>query len=70
MIKVKCFECGKDFYCNGDTECIGSYEAGSIAKDGCVCKECSLRIKEYREIDTNCSYKTVEDVEGVKVKFT
>jgi hypothetical protein len=60
MIKVKCVDCGKDFYCKGDTVCKKSIMKSNAI---CLCRECTLKNKaEIR----NCGYREI----GEKVDFT
>jgi len=73
MIRVKCSNCGKEFYCNGDKICTRGVHYSQTHKKmhPCYCKECTRR----QRLDTEkgireCDYRTVEEMEPETVNFT
>jgi hypothetical protein len=73
MIKVRCANCKKEFYCNGNDMCSVGIRVSQFHKKihECYCEECTRK----QRLDTakgikKCGYRKVEDVEPEMVKFT
>lgn len=62
MIRLKCIDCGEEFGCNGDKECMNPY---SPNPDKCYCRKCSDN-KDFKNKDFPNCYNGIKDKERVE----